>query len=115
MNFNDLIFSLQIGVSLCKHFKHLGLDFAACGAGTYPSLSNRDVHSSYRVISKSGKYYYIYLQVAYLHDSASHLRLSKVTSIVLYDFDTSKAVVKTHLDSLLDLKTFYAGIDTVLL
>lgn len=117
MKFEDMPLDLQVRLSLEKWCQFHELSFDICGAGTYPTLSGRDVCSSFRVTSKSGSYYYIYFQVAYLHEpKLPGLKMtSQFTSVVLFDFNQAKVLAKTHIDKLLDIKDFYSQIESILL
>lgn len=115
MTFKDMPLDLQVRLSLEKHTKFLGIPLSACGVGSYPQEVGRDVCAAYRVLSKSSRPYYIYLQVSYLSDPIIHMRISKLSSIVLFDFSTKTTLAKEHLNSIEDLVPFYKAIDAILL
>lgn len=105
----------QIGAALENFCEHNNLDLRECGIGSFQEASGRDAHRAWCIEAKSKKLYYIYLQVAYMKDPVSGFRISKVSSIVLFEFGTKTTLAKTHLNSVDDIKGFYPQIESYLL
>lgn len=115
MTFKDMPLDLQVRLSLEKHSKSLGFSLNACGVGTYSNETGRDVCAAYKILSRSGKVFYIYFQVAYSYDPVLAAKVSKFSSIVLYDFRVKKVIAKQHMNSIEDIVTFYDAIDAILI
>lgn len=107
MDFKDRGLGTQIGISLENFCEYHKINLRECGIGTFQEKTGRDAHRAW-CLTVDGRMYYVYLQVAYA--MATHMKISYVSSIVLYDFKSEKTLHKTHLNSLDDIKDFYNGI-----
>ena len=103
--FNTRGLATKVGISLENFCDHHKIDLRECGIGNFQEQFGRDAHRAW-CITIDGRMYYVYLLVAYA--KAAHMKISYVSSIVLYDFKTNKALVHTHLNNLNDIKVFYA-------
>lgn len=111
MKFEDMNIGTQVGLSLEKYCHHHNLSLRECGVGSYAEVTERDAHRAWAIKSQTGKSYYIYLQVAYAFDQVALAKISKVSSIVLYDFASASRLAKTHLNTIADIKDFYPSIE----
>jgi hypothetical protein len=112
MKFEDLNLGTQVGMSLEKFCNYHHLPLRECGVGTFQEKSGRDAHRAWCLVTVNDVMYYIYLQVAYgIDPSNPHKRISKVSSIILYDFSSGTTLAKTHLNSVVDMKDFYNQIE----
>lgn len=115
MKFEEMHLGTQVGMSLERYANFHDLELRECGVGSFQEKSGRDAHRAWCVKSKTDVIYYIYLQVAYAKDNKTGFKISKVSSIILYDFKTFNTLVKTHLNSVVDMKDFYTQIERFLL
>lgn len=104
MDFKDRGLGTQVGLSLENFCDHHKIELRECGVGQFQEHCGRDAHRAW-CITIDGRMFYVYLLVAYTR--AAHMKISYVSSVVLYDFKTYKMLTKTHLNSFNDIKAFY--------
>lgn len=112
MEFKDRGLATKVGISLENFCNYHKIELRECGLGTFQEHFGRDAHRAW-CITINGHMYYVYLLVAYT--KVSHMKISYVSSIALCDFKVYKMLMKTHLNSLNDIKTFYNYITKELL
>lgn len=111
MKFEDMNIGTQVGLSLEKYCHFYNIPLRECGVGSYAEVTERDAHRAWAIKSQAGKSYYIYLQVAYAFDQVALAKISKVSSIVLYDFASASRLAYVHLNTIADIKDFYPLIE----
>jgi hypothetical protein len=118
LSFNELSLGTLISINLQAYCKNNGLSFREPGHGTFYDKSNRDSTACWCISSQKGIDYYFYLQVAYTYDSAKGKKISKISSLVMFDFITNSTLAKIHIedkDDLNKMSDFFKQIDTYLL
>lgn len=99
--------------SIIKWCKFHNVLLSTCGRGSYTEKTGRDTTKNLKVISKSGRPYYIYFNAAYIPYKGG--KVSAFSSISLYDFISDCLIHKTHISKPEDIKDFYSHIETVIL